>query len=218
MQRLFFQPTTGAHAKLSEAEAATAHAETMHTDLTISKLNHCVVDLFARPQRSRQANPDVGPLEVRDLDLDLTAVHIRDVKDSLLLLGYVRGSVLVHNLERCTVVVACHQLRVHSSHETRFHLHVASNAVIEDCSSLTFGAYLKSLPLPADVRLQKSTHDAVQDFSHLKNTPSPHWSVISNSDLELDERWLAMLKAPLPSDDEMIQKTRLEESLAWTLP
>ena len=57
--------------------------------LTISNLDHCVVNV---------------------VDSDLTAVHIRNVKNSLLLLGKVNGSLLAHDLENCTIFVSSHQV------------------------------------------------------------------------------------------------------------
>ncbi|KAI5118954.1 hypothetical protein M0805_006300 [Coniferiporia weirii] len=185
------------------------------TDLTISGLDHCVVDLISRKSGAGQYGQN---LDSAGIDMGLKAVHIHDVKDSLLLLGNVRGSVLVHNLERCTVVGTCHQLRVHSSHATRFHVHVASNAVIEDCSNLAFGPYPTPFPLPADVRAQTNTLHAVQDFSHLKSTPSPHWVALPDPDPESDGRWQSVLEA-LPSlVEEKTRRENLDKVLAWTLP
>ncbi|KAL5478333.1 hypothetical protein ACEPAI_2517 [Sanghuangporus weigelae] len=137
------------------------------TDLTITSLDHCIVDLLPAAEEKNNDR------------LRLRALHIRDVKNSVLILGYVQGSILAHNLERCVIVAACHQLRVHSSNHTRFHLHVSSNAIIEDCTTLTFAPYPESLSLDTDVRQMKSAHTNIQDFSHLRSTPSPNWSAIS---------------------------------------
>ncbi|KAL5520661.1 hypothetical protein ACEPAF_2662 [Sanghuangporus sanghuang] len=143
------------------------------TDLTITSLDHCIVDLL--PAVEDENNDRLRP----------RALHIRDVKNSVLILGYVQGSILAHNLERCVIVAACHQLRVHSSSHTRFYLHVSSNAIIEDCTNLTFAPYPENLHLDADVRRMKSAHTNIQDFSHLRSTPSPNWSAISEpSDAE----------------------------------
>ena len=69
-------------------------------DLTISDLNRCIVDLCSPATISSQ--------------LPLTAVHIRDLRDTILILPNVRGSVLFHNLHTCTVIVACHQASISS--------------------------------------------------------------------------------------------------------
>ena len=68
------------------------------SSLTISDLDHCIVDLRATAETvSRQDQSG------------LTALHIRDLKETVLVLPNVKGSVLLHNLHRCTVIVACHQ-------------------------------------------------------------------------------------------------------------
>ncbi|KAH8112334.1 tubulin binding cofactor C-domain-containing protein [Phellopilus nigrolimitatus] len=207
------------------SSSSESKAERRNTDFTLASLDHCVVNLL--------------PVKQGEHDLDITAVHIHDVKDSLVLLGRVRGSVLAHNLERCTVVVACHQLRVHSSRSTRFYLHVASHAIIEDCANLAFTGYPIAFPLPPDVRAQPSTHHAVQDFSHLKSTPSPHWTVLLDppnggaegnyTDGHLDgsenkqRDWtpvLASLRTLSGSDTDVDEerRIRLATLLAGTLP
>ena len=74
------------------------------TDLSISDLDHCVVNLLngSNPITTQEQHAVTRPI--------LTAMHIRDIKNSLLLLGDVEGSALVHNLNRCTVVIACRQV------------------------------------------------------------------------------------------------------------
>jgi hypothetical protein len=65
------------------------------SDLTIADLNNCIVDMIG--------TPDAGHNPV------LTALHIRNLTNTILLLPITRGSVLLHNLTRCIVVVGCHQ-------------------------------------------------------------------------------------------------------------
>ena len=114
-------------------------------DLTIADLDHCFVDLL--PRDGKEEN--------------LTALHIRDVRDSVLLLPEVAGSILLLNMYRCVLVVGCHQVnlmlaseavtliraqyRMHSSKNVRVFLNVSSNPVVEHCSAIAFGAYPASL-------------------------------------------------------------------------
>lgn len=73
-------------------------------DLTIAGLHHCLVDLCTLTH--------VGGTGVAHLDeWKPTALHIRDLRDCVILLPPVNGSVLVHDLERCIIAVACHQVR-----------------------------------------------------------------------------------------------------------
>ena len=64
-------------------------------DLTIADLDHCIVDLLPRDGSEER----------------LTALHIRDVRDSVLLLPDVAGSILLLNMYRSILVVGCHQVR-----------------------------------------------------------------------------------------------------------
>ncbi|KAG6830186.1 hypothetical protein H0H92_001772 [Tricholoma furcatifolium] len=94
-------------------------------DLAIRDLDHCIVNLVPSSQDSSSQNPDPA--------LQIQALHIQDLKDTVLLLPPVEGSVLIHDLMRCTIVVGCHQASKHSN---------------------------------------------VLDFSHIRSSPSPNWSVL----------------------------------------
>lgn len=69
--------------------AAVLSDSSSDSGLTISNLSHCVVNVATS---------------------DLTAIHIQNVKDSLLLLGEVKGSLLAHDLDRCTILICSHQV------------------------------------------------------------------------------------------------------------
>jgi hypothetical protein len=61
------------------------------SELIITNLDNCIVDLM------ESDSP--------------TAVHIRDVTDCALFLPVINGSVLLHDLQRCVVVIpGCHQV------------------------------------------------------------------------------------------------------------
>ncbi len=84
--------------RLSWQSLPTFGDDTPTFDLTISDLNRCIVDLCSP---AKIASPYH--------QLSLTALHIRDLKDTILILPNVKGSVLLHNLHTCTVIIACHQ-------------------------------------------------------------------------------------------------------------
>lgn len=65
-------------------------------EFTLSNLDRCIVNL----------------LDGENDNASSTSIYIKDVKGSLLMLGCVRGSVLMHNVDNCVVVVACHQVRI----------------------------------------------------------------------------------------------------------
>lgn len=67
------------------------------TDLSISDLDSCVVNFLSD---SSDAQP-----------LSFTALHMRNVTNSVLLLPFVQGSAMVHNMHKCVFVLGCHQVR-----------------------------------------------------------------------------------------------------------
>ncbi|KZV75652.1 TBCC-domain-containing protein [Peniophora sp. CONT] len=164
-------------------------------DLTIADFEHCILDLLPR---------DGG--EER-----LTALHIRDIRDSILLLPEVAGSVLLHNLERCILVVGCHQYRMHTSKDVRVFLSVSSNPVIEHCSAIGFGAYPASLvdKTSGDSTVFTSKHADVQDFSHIRATHSPNWHLLEKSALP---EWGSLRRS---IETESVQDA-LDAALSWT--
>ena len=66
------------------------------------------------------------------------SIHVRNVRDSIVLLRDVRGSILVHDVEKCMFTSRCEQIRIHSSKNTLFALAIPNHPIIEDCSSLFF--------------------------------------------------------------------------------
>ncbi|KAJ7057016.1 tubulin binding cofactor C-domain-containing protein [Mycena amicta] len=125
------------------------------SDLTISDLNQCIVNLL----------PGTSTLKI-------SALHIRNLVDTVLLLPTIPGSVLLHDLRRCVVVVGCHQFRMHTSTLVDVYLSISSNPIIEHCSQLRF-ATVWSPESPGSL--------TVQDFSHIKPTPSPNWKKLEEN-------------------------------------
>ncbi|KAJ3204166.1 RNA polymerase II elongation factor [Entophlyctis luteolus] len=113
------------------------------TELYLVNISSCVVDL-------RMIAP-------------FGAIHLKNVEDSVLVLGAVRGSVLADTVSTSVLVVACRQVRfclnaiqiqafptnlfihdqfrMHNSKSSRILLHVSSKPIIEDSDSLIFGPY-----------------------------------------------------------------------------
>ncbi|TFK53137.1 TBCC-domain-containing protein [Heliocybe sulcata] len=128
------------------------------TELAISDLDHCVVNLIGSDERS------------------FSTIHVRNVSNSILLLGNVNGSVLLHDLRCCVLVLKCHQFRMHTSSNIDVYLAIPSNPIIEHCSGIRFSSYPPSLRPAESPEAAESKHLSVQDFSHIKPTPSPNWS------------------------------------------
>ena len=94
----FHSLSSHSRCRLSLKSISTFGAGPPLSDLTISDLDHCVVDLRVAAEPASRQNQH-----------SLTALHIHDLKETVLMLPNVEGSVLLHNLYRCTVIVACHQ-------------------------------------------------------------------------------------------------------------
>lgn len=69
------------------------------SDLTISDLDHCVVNLV--PSR---ANPDAPA------DLAFNALHVRNVTNSVLILPVIPGSALLHDMKNCVIALGSRQV------------------------------------------------------------------------------------------------------------
>ena len=72
------------------------------SDLSISDLDHCIVNLLPSASSSGSGI---------DTPLIISALHARNLSDCVVLLPGVDGSALIHDLERCVVVLGCHQVR-----------------------------------------------------------------------------------------------------------
>jgi hypothetical protein len=60
-----------------------------------------------------------------------SAVHVRGLRNCKLLTGPVSGSIFVDHCQSCTFVLACQQLRIHTTTDSSFYIHVTSKAIIE---------------------------------------------------------------------------------------
>ncbi len=140
--------------------------------------------------------------------LQLRAVQIRNVSDSVLLLGEIQGSVMLHHCDRCIIVVRCRQVspsgcavigvafripvdsrlshdgkyRMHDSSETVCLLATDSTITLEGCRELKIGPIPQQAPQPSH-----KVHDTldVQDFDHISSLgDSPNWQRASARQLQ----------------------------------
>ncbi|KAI0050272.1 TBCC-domain-containing protein [Auriscalpium vulgare] len=171
----FHTLSSHSHRSLSSQDIPTLRlSDSSQSGLTIADLDHCLVDLRpAVPNDTAQVTLQPAPL---------TALHIRNVLDSILVLPPLKGSVILHNVTRCVVVVGCHQFRMHTSTDVHVYLYIPSGPIIEDCSRVAFApypAFLRSMYPDGHFPLN-NTYSAVQDFSHIRPTPSPNWSLLED--------------------------------------
>ncbi|KAK0223850.1 TBCC-domain-containing protein [Armillaria fumosa] len=132
-------------------------------DVTLSDLANCVVNFIA-PSK-----------------LTISAVHAQNLRNVVLLLPMIQSSIMLHDLENCVVVVGCHQFRMHTSRSVDVYLSIPSHPVIENCSGIRFAGYPSALR--RETQVAESRHASVQDFSHIKATPSPNWTLLPEDQL-----------------------------------
>jgi len=155
-------------------------------DILLSSLQHCLVNLIP-PTRSNDSTPP-----------SYGSIHARALTRTVLLLPDIPGSVFLEECNECLVVVGCHQFRMHASTNTTVLLSVKSVPIIEDCSSITVGAYPEVLRASrASGTALASKHAEMQDFKWLQPGQSPNWSLISaDSASRFEDRVRSLLQVP----------------------
>ncbi|KAF8653655.1 hypothetical protein AX16_003806 [Volvariella volvacea WC 439] len=155
---------------------STTSPSSLTSDVTISDIQGCIINLLPLSQQ-----PETPQLNV-------SAVHINAVSDSVLLLPLVKGSIMMHNIKNCLIVVGCHQFRMHTSTNVTIYLQIPSTPIIEYCSSLKFGLYPLELVVSTEDRAKVKPFN-VQDFSHIRPTPSPNWRMLEEDEGKTKEDW-----------------------------
>jgi len=142
-------------------------ADVLERDVSVDNMTACTVKLLGVP----------------------STVHVTNLRDVTLLCGPVQTSVFIENCSDCTFVLACQQLRTHSTTGSNFYLKVTSKGIVEDCRELMFAPYALDYPellehmeasgLSADV----NNWDKIDDFNWLHTgKQSPNWSVLPPQD------------------------------------
>merc|ERR1712087_740329 len=71
-----------------------------------------------------------GLFRLEDSDILLrgspSAIHVRNLRRCKVFAGPVSGSIFIDKCEDCVFVLSCQQLRIHSTKETSFYIHVTS--------------------------------------------------------------------------------------------
>lgn len=69
----------------------------------------------------------------------LSTLRLQRLRQCTIAAGPVSGSAFLDDLDECTVILAAHQFRCHTSRDVTAWLQVSSNPVIEDSSRMVFG-------------------------------------------------------------------------------
>ncbi|OBZ76662.1 Tubulin-specific chaperone C [Grifola frondosa] len=153
------------------------------SDLTIADLDYCIVNLL--PPDIIEGDDTTSPRKFA-----ITALHVRNLTNTILMLPKIEGSALLHDMKRCIIALGCHQYRMHASSEVDVYLSISSNPIIEHCFDIRFGDYPTIFQSPCQSRpLSTSKFLSVQDFSHIRPTPSPNWSPLTANQSISDANW-----------------------------
>ncbi|XP_064636958.1 tubulin-specific chaperone C-like [Lineus longissimus] len=158
---------------LSDETLSLSSTEINAKDVALSRLMNCKIVLKGAP----------------------STVHVDKLSKCTMLCGPVSGSIFVNDCTDCTFVIACQQLRTHSTTRTSFYLHVTSRGIIEDCNGVTFAPYNLEYPgldehyLVAGLDRARNSWDDIDDFNWLASDKrSPNWSLIPEN--ERTKSWM----------------------------
>ena len=144
-------------------------AASLHRDIHLSDLSHCTVTL-----------------------LGLTSsLHLSRLSHCRVLAGPTSGSALILDCSDCELVLAAHQLRLHSSQRCRLSLFCLSHPVIEHCSGIVVDPHY-ALRYDGSERdgqeagmapsRRNAAADTVLDFRWLRQQQSPNWRYAADSE------------------------------------
>ncbi|XP_008157120.2 tubulin-specific chaperone C [Eptesicus fuscus] len=139
-------------------------AEELHQrDVLLTELSNCTIKLYGNPNTLR----------------------LSKARGCTLLCGPVSTSVFLDDCSECVLAVACQQLRVHTTRDTRIFLQVTCRAIVEDCHGIQFAPYTWSYPgidrdfESSGLDRSKNNWNDVDDFNWLaRDMASPNWSVL----------------------------------------
>jgi len=144
-------------------EVVVPSGDVLERDVSVDNLVDCVIKIFGVP----------------------STVHVTNMTNVTFLCGPVQTSVFIENCRNCTFVLACQQLRTHSTTDSKFYLKVTSKGIIEDCKAVQFAPFALDYP-DLDAHMTKSgldrnvnNWDKIDDFNWLySGKQSPNWSIL----------------------------------------
>lgn len=117
-----------------------------------------------------------------------STLHLNHLKNCHIFSGPVSTSIFAENCENCVLVIACQQLRLHSSRRNQIYLHVTSRAVMEDCTDISVAPYnwkysgIEEDFHRANLNIFVNNWQCIDDFNWLNEKHSPNWNVINEAD------------------------------------
>lgn len=139
-------------------------------DVTLRNLSECTVTLTGNP----------------------STLHMSHLRNCVVLTGPVSTSIFADDCSDCKFVIACQQLRLHSSFHIDIYLHVTSRAIIEDSTNIAVAPYNFSYEgieghfSHAGLDLSTNHWSTIDDFNWLNKKQSPNWAVLKDGCKVLD--------------------------------
>ncbi|XP_021572286.1 tubulin-specific chaperone C isoform X2 [Carlito syrichta] len=144
--------------------------ELYQRDVLLTDLSDCTIKLYGNPNTLR----------------------LTKARRCKLLCGPVSTSVFLEDCSDCVLAVACQQLRIHSTKDTRVFLQVISRAIVEDSNGIQFAPYTWSYPgIDKDFEgsgldRSKNNWNDVDDFNWLaRDEASPNWSILPEEERKI---------------------------------
>lgn len=141
-------------------------AEIFQKDVNITNLENCTVCLRGSP----------------------STLHLNHLKNCNIFSGPVSTSIFAENCENSILVIACQQLRLHSSKNIQIYLHVTSRAIMEDCTDINVAPYnwkyfgIEKDFEKANLSVCINNWKCFDDFNWLNEKHSPNWKEIKDED------------------------------------
>jgi len=111
-----------------------------------------------------------------------STLHLNHLSNCQVFSGPVSTSIFAENCNNCVLVIACQQLRLHSSNNVDIYLQVTSRAIMEDCTNISIAPYNWNYEnigkdfLEAGLDRQVNNWRCIDDFNWLNaERHSPHW-------------------------------------------
>ncbi|EEP82772.1 predicted protein [Uncinocarpus reesii 1704] len=121
--------------------------------------------------------------------LPFAAMAIKDVTDSLLMCGEVKGAAHITGVRNSVLAVSCHQFRMHDCSDVTVYLGCSSTPIIENCHNIRFNHIPNPLLKDSVEFTVKDSWSNIDDFSWLKMGQSPNWRVTDEKGFNPDDIW-----------------------------
>ncbi|GAC74531.1 hypothetical protein PANT_12c00014 [Moesziomyces antarcticus T-34] len=122
-------------------------------------------------------------VDLRSISAKVVSVQLRDIRDSILLLPTIEGSVMAHGIVHSLVgIPSCHQFRMHASTRVAVQLATKRSSVvtIEACRSLVFVADSEAFKVQ-DFDDLIGSHQLASSTPHHAAAPSSNFRVVQAS-------------------------------------